>query len=386
MRIVIVIDQYSHDAASPEKTNGAAIWAFRFVEGLRKRGHEVRIVATGDPAPDKYVIKTKIYPLIDPIIKGNGMVLGRSDDDVVRKAYEGADVVHFMLPFKLSVRAREIAEEMGIPCFSAFHCQPENVTYNLGLKHFPPAATYIYGRYRRKFYRHVGHIHCPTEFIAGQLKKHKYRSKLHVFSNGVDEDFRPMKVERPEAWKDKIIIGMVARLAAEKRQDLIIKAVAMSKYRDKIQLAFAGKGPKHKKYEKLAQKLGINPPSFRYYSKNELIKLINMFDLYVHASEIEIEAVSCWEALACGIVPVIADAELSATRFFALDERSLFKSKDARDLCKKIEYWIEHPEEKAVMREKYIEAAQKNGLSQSLDKIEKAYAEIISENRRKLEA
>lgn len=54
------------------------------------------------------------------------------------------------------------------------------------------------------------------------------------------------------------------------------------------------------------------------------------------------------EALACGLVPVIANSPLSATPQFALDDRSLFQAGNAGDLADKIDYWIEHPEERAA--------------------------------------
>jgi len=414
MRIVVVIDQLDSENDAPSHSKGAAVWASRYVEMLRARGHEVRVVSTGDEAPDKYVVKTKIYPIIADIVADNGFVFARMDEAVVRRAFVGADIIHFMFPFKLSYTTLKIAQEMDIPIFSAFHCQPENVTYNLGFKHFPIVATYIYGRYNRMFYKHfnhihcptipitylsfhsagfstfigqkaestpLDHIHCPTQFIADQLVKHNYKGKLHVISNGVDSAFCPIKVEKPAEWKDKYVIGMVGRLAAEKRQDLIIQAVAMSKYKDKIQLVFCGKGPKEKKYKKLVKKLGVSA-KFGFYRKDDLLQLINTFDLYVHSSEIEIEAVACWEALACGKVPVIANSPNSATRFFALDNRSLFRNKDAADLCAKIEYWMENPKEKMAMSKEYITAARNNTLSKSIDRIEQVYEQVIAEHEK----
>lgn len=378
MVIVMVIDQFDSENDAPESSKGAAIWASRYVTSLRKRGHEVRVVSTGLPEPNKYIIKTKVYPLINNIVETNGFRFGRVDEPVVREAFKGADIIHFIMPFKLSYTALKIAQEMDTPVFSAFHCQPENVTYNLGFKNFPVIAEYIYGRYNRLFYKHFDHIHCPTQFIADQLVKHNYKSKLHVISNGIDEGFRPIEVERPKEYEGKFIIGMVGRLAAEKRQDLILRAVAMSKYKDDIQLVFCGQGPKAPKYKRLAMKLGLKP-SFGFYKKDDLLKIINTFDLYVHASEIEIEAIACWEALACGKVPVIANSPNSATRFFALDERSLFENKNPEDLCRKIEYWIEHPKEKNKMSKKYIEKAKNNTLDKSIEKIEKVYEQTIKD-------
>ena len=73
--------------------------------------------------------------------------------------------------------------------------------------------------------------------------------------------------------------------------------------------------------------------------------MINIADLYVHPSEIEIEAISCLEAIKCGKVPVIANSPSCATKAFALDDRSLFRVNDARNLSDKIDYWFDHPEE-----------------------------------------
>ena len=71
-----------------------------------------------------------------------------------------------------------------------------------------------------------------------------------------------------------------------------------------------------------------------------------MADLYVHTSDAEIEAMSCMEAFACGLVPVIADSPRSATPQFALDERSLFPAGDTDALAERIDWWIEHPAER----------------------------------------
>jgi 1,2-diacylglycerol 3-alpha-glucosyltransferase len=382
MIIVIVIDQYDSENDAPESSRGAAIWASRFVTSLRERGHEVRVVSTGLPEPDKYIVKTKVYPFINNIVESNGFTFGRVDDPVVREAFKGADIIHFMLPFKLSYTSLKIAQEMDIPVFSAFHCQPENVTYNLGLSKFRILSKYIYGRYNRMFYKYFDHIHCPTQFIADQLVKYNYKGKLHVISNGVDEDFQPTQIKKPKEYENKFIIGMVGRLASEKRQDLIIQAVALSKYKDDIQLIFCGQGPKELKYKKLSEKLGLKA-SFGFYKKDDLIPIINTFDLYVHAAEIEIEAIACWEALACGKVPIIANAPNSATKFFALDDRSLFENKNPADLCKKIEYWIEHPEEKEEMSKKYIETAKNNTLAKSITEIERVYEYMIEDYRDK---
>ena len=76
----------------------------------------------------------------------------------------------------------------------------------------------------------------------------------------------------------------------------------------------------------------------------EMMKKHETFPI-VHPAEIEIEAISCLEAITCGLVPVIADSPRSATRFFALGEDNLFRHGDPMSLAGKIDFWIEHPED-----------------------------------------
>lgn len=111
---------------------------------------------------------------------------------------------------------------------------------------------------------------------------------------------------------------MIGRLSQEKRQDVIINSVQYSKYADKIQLIFAGKSPEYDRYVELGKQLK-NPPQFVYLEQQKLINLLLQCDLYVHASDMESEAISCIEAFATGLVPVIANSEVSATPQFALD-------------------------------------------------------------------
>ena len=375
MKIVFVLDQFdNHD-------NGTTVSAARFAERLAARGHEVRVVSTGKKAPNKYVVPKRDWGVLDKIFSAHGMVFGCPDEKVIREALEGADVAHLYLPFRLCRRARVIAKEMGVPYMAAFHCQPENVTYNIHMKYLRPLTSALYWWFRRRFYRFVDDIHCPSAFIAGQLKKHGYEAKLHVISNGVDEAFRPVDTEKPEEWKDKFVIMMVGRLAAEKRQDLIVKAALRSKYSDRIQLLFLGKGPRQKHVERLGRRLNYKPV-IKYVAKDELVKLYNQADLYVHAAEAEIEGLVCIEAISCGLVPVIADSKMSAARQFALDERSVFKNRSAKDLAEKIDYWIEHPQELKMMKQKYREKAGEYSLNISIDKIEEVYRRVIAAQRK----
>ena len=61
--------------------------------------------------------------------------------------------------------------------------------------------------YFKTFFNKFRHIHCPSNFIANQLKNHGYTAKMHVISNGVEDCFKFNRIEKPEEFKDKIILG-----------------------------------------------------------------------------------------------------------------------------------------------------------------------------------
>ena len=379
MKILIVIDQY--DGAN----NGTTISARRFVENLRKLGHEVKVVSTGKEDENKYQVKkVKFLPIAEGIISSQGMAFAKVDKDILEEAIDWADIVHFYLPFMLSIKGMEIAKEKNKPMTAAFHVQPENITYTIGLGKKEKVNDKIYSVFKNTFFDNFRHIHCPSNFIANELIKHGYKAKMHVISNGIEPVWEYHKEEKPEKFKDKIVLTMVGRLSGEKRQDLLIDAVSKSKYADKIQLIFAGKGPKLSAYKKMGEKLK-SKPIFNFYPNEELKSILGYTDLYIHTSDAEIEAISCIEAIATGLVPIIANSKKSATPQFALDDRSKFKVGDSDDLAKKIDYWLDNEEERKKMELEYAENAKKYKIENSMKMVEQMFLEEISDNNKLLE-
>lgn len=379
MIITLVTDTFNVN------NNGTTISAMRFAEALQKRGHTIRVLTCGDTqksGKDKdtgfemyYVPELKI-PLATRFAHKQHTLFAKPVKSIIEKALTGADLVHIYQPWPLGSKAQKIARRLKVPAMAAFHVQPENITYNIGLKRIPAAAHLIYFLLRILFYGRFTHIHCPSKFIAAQLRSHGYKSWLHVISNGVHDAFRPGGNAKLNPG-DTVKVLMIGRLSPEKRQDIIIKAVKSSKHADKIQLYFAGHGPWEKKLRKMGKTLP-NPPIFGYYSREELIKLIRSCHLYVHASDIEIEGISCLEAIACGLTPIISDSKRSATAQFALGPEHLFKSGSPRSLTRKIDYWIENPHLLSDTGNEYARYSKQYALENSIRKIERVYVSLTS--------
>lgn len=375
MKVLLVLDQF--DGAN----NGNTITARRLYTILKKHGHDVRILASGESRDDKWGLPTVKVPIFNELIKKQGFVFAKPVEKTIEEAVKWADIVHVVMPFMISRKATKLAIKYNKPMTSAFHVQPENIWFSVNLGNVKPLISFTYFFAKQYIFKYHSFIHCPSNMIANQLRKHHYKADIRVISNGIESDFVYNKREKDSCFKGKYLIVMSGRYSHEKRQDLIIEAVKKSKYEKDIQIFLAGQGPVEEEYRRLAKGL-TNPIIMQFLTKDKLKDLFSQTDLYIHASDAEIEAMSCMEAFASGLVPVIANSERSATPQFALDERSLFKAGSSDDLVKKIDYWIEHPEEKKEMEYKYAESAKKYALEECVNKMEKMFTDAIETKRK----
>ena len=353
MKVLIVADVLG------EENNGTTIACMNLVRYLISQGDTVRILCCDKEKKDmiNYFVVPELHLgfLVDYLVHKNNVVLARPTTKIIKQALDGVDVCHIMLPFALGVKTCKIARKMSVPVTAGFHCQAENFTAHLKLMNVGVANKLTYKHFYNALYKHVDAIHYPTEFIRDTFEKViKRKTNSYVISNGVNSLYKHEDIKRRKQYDKKFNILFIGRYSKEKSHPLLIKAVSLSKYKNDIQIIFAGQGPFENKLRKMAKKEGIVPPIMKFFSRKELVNVINSSDLYVHPAEIEIEAISCLEAITCGLVPVISDSKRSATNRFALSENNLFKNNDPKDLSKKIDYWIEHEDERKECSKSYL--------------------------------
>ena len=380
MKILFVLE------CANQPTNGTTASCIRFAKELEKKGHEVTIIGCDRIVGEKYHryfgLPKYHFPLADKAIVKDGFLLCKLIYETIFQAMEGQDLVHLFLPFKLSNVCRLFAEERGIAVTTAFHIVPQNCTAAIHLgwsKIINGTVLYCFKKY---LYDKVKYVHCPSLMAASLMKKHHFKYNVpRVISNGVIPFFHKIDgIEKPEKWKDKFIVCMSGRLADEKRQDLIIKAVGRSKYNKNIQVVLCGQGPNENIYLRLAKRKLANPIQIKFCSHEKLREILNYTDLYIHASDYEIEGISAMEAITCGAVPLISNHPVCATKDFALDkEHCLFKHGSSKDLARKIEWFYEHPLEKAEMQKLYLEESKKYEMSSQVDALEQMFYDAIND-------
>ena len=203
-----------------------------------------------------------------------------------------------------------------------------------------------------------------------------------MISNGIipdeeDEDSLPSPPTSP------YIVVCTGRYSAEKDQSTLLEAMRYCENSKNIQLVFAGKGPLEKKLKKRAAELlkqGVlnTMPTFDFYNQKQLRNLYAQSSLYIHCAYVEVEGLSCLEAIQTGLVPVIAEGEMSAASQFALSPESLFPAKDPKVLAQRIDYWLSNDDRRREEAEKYTAYREQYDIKKSVTQLIEMYEDALA--------
>ena len=172
---------------------------------------------------------------------------------------------------------------------------------------------------------------------------------------------------------------MVGRYAGEKRQDELIDACAKSRHAREIQVILAGK-VRWRKNTAVWRRSSPIPSSWSSMSLPPAGDPPHGGSVRPHLRRGD-RGYELYGGICLRLVPVIADSPRSATPQFALDERSLFPAGDTDVLAERIDWWLEHPEERREMELRYAEHAKQYTLEHSIQQTEEMFRMAIREQR-----
>ena len=368
------------------KGNGLHTVMQSLMPRLKEAGIDARLMSVRNedmngPQPD-YPLEHFRFPVFDSLISSHSYGFAKIDEDMIREAVQWADVIHLQEGFPLEARTARIADKAGKTIVGTFHLYSQNILANALINRkdnfLNDVLMYFW---RTGAYDYCSDIHCPTETVRKHLTDNGFKARMRVISNGIEIPDERIKASFPQT--DPIILLCIGRFAHEKSQMTLLEAMRHSRHADRIQIHFAGKGPLKERYEHEAEKLVVegimkHPAEFGFYSSDELKALARKAYLNIHCAVVEVEGLSCLEAIREGVVPVIAEGHLAATSQFALDERSIFPEQDARALAEKIDWWIEHPVERLRMGQVYADSARKYDIEASIAGIIDMYTSALA--------
>jgi glycosyltransferase involved in cell wall biosynthesis len=216
MRIAMVTETY------PPEVNGVARTVQEMVEGLRRRGHTIRLARPRQGAADRPYLDGNLQEWL-----GRGIAIPRYPQLKMGIPAKGAllrqwrdwrpDIVHIATEGPLGWSALAAAEALSIPVASDFHTNFHWYSHHYGVGWLArPVMAYL-----RRFHNRAGCTLVPTGEMAAELVSCGIRG-LRVVGRGVNPAvFSPAKrsTELRARWgatEDTPVALCVSRFAPEK--------------------------------------------------------------------------------------------------------------------------------------------------------------------------
>jgi len=244
LRIAVVSETY------PPEVNGVALTAARFVEGLRRRGHQIQLIRPRQEPGERAGSDLGLQEVLTrgmAIPRYPSLRLGLPAKRALQALWTQGrpDVVHLVTEGPLGWSAQRAAQRLRLPVVSDFRTNFHAYSrhYGIGWLGRPILA------YLRKFHNRTLCTMVPTEVLRAELAALGFRG-LRVVARGVDTAlFDPAR--RSEALRaswgaraaDPVLLH-VGRLAAEKNLPDLIAAYHAARARaPRAKLVLVGDGP-----------------------------------------------------------------------------------------------------------------------------------------------
>lgn len=355
------------------RLGGGVVAARHVIAALRAR-HRVTVVAADASGPDDVRLPSLQIPV--RAMREMQFTMARPDRALLERRFADVDVVHVQFPFWLGMAAVDAARRAGRPVVAAFHVQPENVLANVGIRS-SWLSRRVYALWVSRFFARADAVVVPTSFAERKLRGHGLTRPVHVVSNGVPPDLRlPLSPEREPEHAGVFLVLSVGRLASEKRPDVILEALRRCRHRDRIRLVLAGAGPMEEELRAKARELP-HPPEIGFLPRERLARLLATADLFVHASDVELEGIAVLEALSAGLPVLVANSPESAASELAPSEDFRFPAGDATALAAKIDALVEQPETLLVARDRHRAGPPPISFETSIDRLIRVYRSVL---------
>jgi len=295
MRVAVVAETFL------PAVNGVVGSVLRVVDHLALRGHEPVVVAPSGQSYESRCgarIEVATVPAMH-LPRYRQLALARPAGDLTAVLRRLApDVVHLASPAVLGLAAGRAARSLGIPSVAVF--QTDLAAY--AQRYRLPGGAGAAWRYLRAVHGTADLTLAPSSAAAAMLTAHGI-GPVALWPRGVDlEQFSPASrdpgLRARLAPRGELLVGVVARLAVEKRLELLARVSALPG----VQLVVVGDGPQRRALTRAL-------PRARFLGQlggADLGAVVASLDLFVHPGADETFCQAVQEALAAGVPAVVA--------------------------------------------------------------------------------
>lgn len=297
MRVAIVSESFF------PQVNGVTNTVRHTVDRLLETGHQPLVIAPGPGLSDYRGVRVvRVRSMLLPGYRS--FALGLPDPAVEQALIEfRPDVIHLASPILLGAVGLRAARKLSIPAIAVYQTDISGFARQYGIR-----AEALVGSWVRRIHSHSTRTLVPSQSSYNQLDAIGVEN-LHIWRRGVsldlfgpqhrNEELHATWARRKKKGGEKVVVGYVGRLAAEKQVRRLAEVACVPG----IRLVIIGDGPERAWLEK-------HLPDARFpglLRGEDLAQALASLDVFVHTGASETFCQTVQEAQASG-VPVVAPA------------------------------------------------------------------------------
>jgi phosphatidylinositol alpha 1,6-mannosyltransferase len=369
VRVILVAETFS------PAVNGVVNSVLQVADHLAARGHQPVVIApTGGAYRSASGYRVDVVRVPSVAMPGyRDISIARPSANLIPVLQDlQPDVVHLASPVVLGWSAVQAAVALDIPSVAVFQTNLPAFVCRYGLGMSAP----LVWAWLRRVHNAADLTLAPSSATAYQLRRHGI-GPLAMWTRGVDRDlFHPAR--RDGDWRcsiadQRLLIGYVGRLAAEKRVELLEPLARLAG----VRLVIVGDGPRRRALERLM-------PDALFTGQltgTDLARVMASLDLLVHPGADETFCQVVQEALCAG-VPVIAAASggpLDLVRHG--DNGWLWGGEDAESLATQVAAVRDDPAELTRVRQRTRASVAARSWARVTDQLISHYRRAMSTDR-----
>lgn len=415
MKIVISTDVYY------PMINGVAVFSRNLAGGLKKRGHQVMVLApstTGEFGVEKdeefgFTVvrlsstKMHLYPdqinkvpakkrimgvKVPQLLYRNGLNVSYTPYLEIKKVLDEfkPDIIHDQTPGPVALAVFHYAKRRNIPLVSTDHAYPDNLTQQVKLPDLMKTPiNKTMNAYFISFLRRSEYATMPTEQAVSDLipknRKH-FKVPVEAISNGIDlSRFAKGRAnsdiyERYDIPKGVPIVLYVGRVDPEKSLDVLVNAFTEvhSKVPD-AHLVIVGDGTARAELEKITKKSGTSEYA-HFLGRvvgDDLPQIYRTGTLFAITSKTETQSIVLLEAMATGL-PCIAVRAGAVPELVKTSKNGyLCDPDDPGTIAKCIVNILSKEERRERMSKESLKMVKKHDIAYTLTRMEDIYNKVL---------
>jgi glycosyltransferase involved in cell wall biosynthesis len=374
--------------------DGGAVAQHNLVLELKKRGHEIGVIAPGhsyksivEKEDGITIYRTKGIKL--PLYMEGRYHFSLFPIFKVEKIIKefNPDIVNICSPYPIGISTYICARKYKIPVVGSIHILPENmITPFHKLKNLERIEKYTW-KYLIYFFNLVDWATIPTKTGLEMYKKMGLLTNITPISNGIKtETFNPNNdgeyLRKKFGLPQKNIVLYTGRINEEKNLDILINAIPYVLKKVDAHFLFVGSGGGYKQFLiNLTKELNIvdNTTFTDFLDWDDYPNIYGIADLFAIPSEAELQSIVTMEAVASGL-PVVVVNKGALPELANLNNGYIFESKNSKQMAEYIVKILTDEKLKNAMGENSIELIKEHSMESVAFKFEETYKMVLNKN------